>query len=207
MYNPVALPAFGPQRSGDGGLFRIGFVGRLEQVKNPTVLIAVLGRLREAGIPAQLWMIGDGSQRAMLQRQAGEAGLADSVVFHGYVDDPARLVRQCDVYVQPSLSEGFGLAFVEAMGCGIPVVVTATGGAAEIVEDGVTGWIVPGHDESVLTDALLRVHALGPARVAAMAEKARASVEERFLPERYLQDLQSLYAQVLGEAETSGART
>ena len=201
MYNPVTLPEFGPGRAGDDGLFRIGFVGRLEQVKNPGVLVAVLGRLREAGIPAQLWLIGDGSQRAMLQQQVAAAGLAGWVVFHGYVDDPARLVRQCDLYVQPSLSEGFGLAFVEAMGCGVPVVVTATGGAAEIVDDGVTGWIVSSPEEAILTNALLRAHALGPARRASIAEKARASVETRFVPERYLCDLQSLYAQVLDDAK------
>ncbi|MEJ7745203.1 MAG: glycosyltransferase [Luteimonas sp.] len=203
LYNPVELPEFAQEQPSDATLFRMGFVGRLEAVKNPEVLIDVLARLHQAGIRAQLWLIGDGSQRAKLERQVDAAGLADWVVFHGYRDDPSGLVRQCHVYVQPSLSEGFGLAFVEAMGCGVPVIVTATGGAAEIVEHGVTGWIVPSPEVSVLTDALSQAQALGGQGLSAMGRKARVSVERRFLPGAYLSELHDLYAQVRGAARAS----
>ena len=70
-------------------------------------------------------------------------GLTEKVKLWGYQSDPAELIRQCHVYVQPSISEGFGLALVEAMGCGVPVIATAVGGAPEIIKDGETGWLLP----------------------------------------------------------------
>ena len=200
MYNPVELPGLRQQPPPEGARFRIGFVGRLEVVKNPVVLIEVVDRLRQAGVDADLWLIGDGSQRQHLEMLAREAGLENAVVFHGYHDDPAPLVRQCHVYVQPSLSEGFGLAFVEAMGCGVPVIVSATGGAAEIVENGVSGWIVPVADGPALTASLLAAHGLGRRELARIGKQARASVETRFQPGEYLSRLHGLYQQVLARA-------
>lgn len=196
MYNPVQLPEFGPEMAAGPDSFLIGFVGRLEAVKNPAVLVAVVARLRRLGVPARLWLVGDGSQRGLIEAMVAEAGLGDSVRLHGYQADPARLVRQCHVYVQPSLSEGFGLAFVEAMGCGVPVLVTATGGAAEIVEPGRTGWIVPDAGEDGLVDVLSRAWQVGRQELLAMGRLARASVEQRFRPEAYLRELDLLYQQV-----------
>lgn len=203
LFNPVELPAFGQQAPNSHELLRVGFVGRLETVKNPGALIDALAQLRDAGIRAELWLIGDGSQRTMLEHRAEAVGLSAEVVFHGYQPHPAELVRQCHVYVQPSLSEGFGLAFVEAMGCGVPAIVTATGGACEIVDNGVTGWIVPTPDAHVLAQALTRAIALGPQALRAMGDRARAAVEQRFQPSQYLEDLHALYMQAYsGSAQT-----
>ncbi|MDQ3057707.1 MAG: glycosyltransferase [Pseudomonadota bacterium] len=207
LYNPVELPAFAQDAPSLESVFRIGFVGRLEQVKNPRVLIDVLAGLRRDGIAAELWLVGDGSQRAMLQAHADEQGMSQHVVFHGYQPDPARFVRQCHVYVQPSLSEGFGLAFVEAMGAGVPVIVSAFGGAAEIVQHDVTGWIVAEPSEALLTGALLSVHGLGTQHLLSVGRAARTSVERRFQPASYLTALDALYAQVLHGASPSIART
>jgi glycosyltransferase involved in cell wall biosynthesis len=196
MYNPVQLPAFGPLMAAGTDSFLIAFVGRLEAVKNPAVLVAVVARLRKMGVPARLWLVGDGSQRALIERLVADAGLADSVQLHGYQPDPAELVRRCHVYVQPSLSEGFGLAFVEAMGCGVPVLVTATGGAAEIVEPGRTGWIVPDAGADGLVEVLFQAWQGGQPELLAMGRRARAAVEQRFRPEAYLRELDLLYQRV-----------
>lgn len=204
LYNPVELPAFGQAHPPAVHPLRIGFVGRLEAVKNPAALIDALAELSATGHPAELWLIGDGSQRSMLDAQARARGVA--VVFHGYQDDPARLVRQCHVYVQPSLSEGFGLAFVEAMGCGVPVIVTETGGAREIVDNGVTGWIVPAPEPRLLAEALRVAQGLGAAGLAAMGRRARASVETRFQPAAYLAELHALYLRIRAGAARTARR-
>lgn len=207
LYNPVELPVFAQEAPSLDSVFRIGFVGRLEQVKNPRVLIDVLAHLRRDGIAAQVWLVGDGSQRAMLEAHAKEQDVSQHAVFHGYQQDPARLVRQCHVYVQPSLSEGFGLAFVEAMGAGVPVVVSASGGAAEIVQHDVTGWIVAAPSEALLTRALLSVHGMGTEHLLSVGRAARTSVEHRFQPASYLSELDALYAQVLRDASPSTVPT
>lgn len=199
LYCPVQLPAFGPRPPELGTTFRIGFVGRLEAVKNPVALLDAVADLRSTGLPAELWVIGDGSQREMLEQHAQRIGISDHVVFYGYYPaNPEALVRQCHVYAQPSFSEGFGLAFVEAMGCGVPVIVTATGAAPEIVEHDVSGWILATGDADSLAQSLRDAYSLGASGLSAIGETARAAVERRFLPGVYLREAHALYLEVLG---------
>lgn len=197
VYCPTDLPEVRQDYSNDGSVFRLVNVGRLEPSKQLDMLVGVLKDLREAAIPAELWLIGDGSQRQILERKVREAGLTEHVVFHGYQADPDRLVRQCDVFVLSCCTEGFGLALVEAMGCGVPGIGTATGGPAEIIDHGVTGWLVPNINQRLLTDALITAYQAGPEKLRVMGQKARASVENRFRPDKYLMELDSLYAGVL----------
>jgi glycosyltransferase involved in cell wall biosynthesis len=94
-------------------------------------------------------------------------------------DELRRLYHTCDVFALPSHGECFGIATVEAMGAGLPVVVTDVGGTADIVEDGGNGWIVPPNDLPRLTEALNSVLA-DPARRRQMGLRSRALAEERF---------------------------
>lgn len=197
VYNPVELgdcvcssPGKVPDR------FRLGFVGRLEPVKNPIVLVEAVVRLRADGIPAEVWLVGDGSQRGKLEARAAELGVWDHVQVLGYRDDPAQFVSQCDLYVQPSLSEGFGLALVEAMGCGVPVLATTVGGAPEIIEHGRTGWLLEQPTvEQLVTD--LRNAWLDREHLASVGRAGREAVLTRFEPVGYLHELEALYDEVL----------
>lgn len=193
VHNPVRLPRSRETLQIDGRRFRICFVGRLEKVKNPVVLIGMMKRLKESNREAELWIIGDGSQRRMLEMKALSDGVEDRVVFHGYQKDPANFLRQSDLCVQPSLSEGFSQSLIEAMGCGVPVVVTPTGGAREVVEEGRTGWVVPSADEESITDAVRKAYDLGPQKLFSMGQLARSSVENKFDPDRYILELENLY--------------
>lgn len=196
IHNPVELPFLRLKQRDPGPRFRIGFVGRLEEVKNPVVLIGMISRLNKIDRPTELWIIGEGSQRAMLEVKAATEGVADQVTFKGYQKDPAHFIRQCDLCVQPSLSEGFSQSLVEAMGCGVAVVVTATGGAREVVEEGKTGWIVPSHDEETITEAVAAAYDLGTEGMFIMGQAARSSVENRFDPNQYIRELEDLYSGV-----------
>ena len=193
IHSPVELPFPRESQRDAGPPFRVGFVGRLEEVKNPTVLIGMVRRLKATNRLIELWIIGDGTQRTMLEERAKAEGVADQVLFHGYQKDPAHFIRQCDLCVQPSLSEGFSQSLVEAMGCGVPVVVTATGGAREVVEEGKTGWIVSSPDEETITAAVAEAYDLGSHCMFLIGQAARSSVENRFDPDKYIRELENLY--------------
>lgn len=115
----------------------VAFVGRLERVKGPDLLIAAWKQLDHLG--GWLVLAGDGPERANLESQAGaNAGIR----FLGPIADPDLLYRAADVAAVPSRSEGLSNTLLEAMACGLAVVATAVGGNIEVMEDGRTGRLV-----------------------------------------------------------------
>ncbi|MDA3876983.1 MAG: glycosyltransferase [Halothiobacillus sp.] len=197
LYNPVLLPTQKLEFSKNRSIFRMGFVGRLEPVKNPMVLLEVLKRMNEANILVELRIVGDGSLRRGLEDRVDEYKLRSQVTFFGYQDDPYQFIRDCDLYLQPSISEGFGLAVVEAMGCGIPVIATAVGGVPEIIQDGITGWIVETSDAALLTEAVMKALKLEPNMLFEIGKSARKSIESRFEPKKYISDVEKIYQSIL----------
>ena len=196
IYNPVRLPELKKSTPVQRDVFRIGFNGRLEPVKNPLALLEAFGAILANGISSELWLIGEGSERIALRERISQMGLAEKVKLWGYQSDPAELIRQCHVYVQPSLSEGFGLALVEAMGCGVPVIATAVGGAPEIIQNGETGWLLPKATSEMIANALKVAHGFGPKKLSEMGIRARKSVEGRFEPKDYLKQIEFLYSEL-----------
>lgn len=194
LLNPVQLPA------GRGGVMpppdrlRFCHVGRLEEVKNLDALLGAFARLSAGRGDAELWLVGDGSRRGPLEQLARSLGVAGRVRFLGFDPDPARWLRQCHVAVQCSLSEGFGLAMVEAMGCELPVLSTRVGAASDVITDGRTGWLVDGFDEASLARGMERVAACPADAVLSMGRAARDAVHAMFTPADYLGRVESLYA-------------
>lgn len=197
LYNPVLLPTQKLELSKNRSIFRMGFVGRLEPVKNPMVLLEVLKRMNEANVFVELRIVGDGSLRRALEDKVDEYKLRSQVTFFGYQDDPYQFIRDCDLYLQPSISEGFGLAVVEAMGCGIPVIATAVGGVPEIIQDGITGWIVATSDAALLAEAVMKALKLEPNLLFEIGKSARKSIESRFEPKQYITEVEKMYQSVL----------
>ncbi|TBW08952.1 glycosyltransferase [Azotobacter chroococcum] len=195
VYNPVKLPVERSGQAATPGALRVGFVGRLEAVKNPLALVEAADLLLARGIPVELWLIGEGRERARLEAAIRAQELDECVHLLGYQATPDEHIRQCHVYVQPSLSEGFSIALVEAMGCGVPVIATAVGGAPEIVDPGKTGWLLPEATPSALASVLEEAWRLGPQQLQAMGRRARAAVEGRFEPAEYKSRLEALYRQ------------
>jgi glycosyltransferase involved in cell wall biosynthesis len=196
IYNPVQLSPLHQQPVASQDVFRIGFVGRLEAVKNPLALLDAFVEFQAGGAPCELWIVGDGSERAELEQRISKMGLAGKVRLFGYQSEPDSFIRQCHVYVQPSLSEGFGLALVEAMGCGVPVIATAVGGAPEIIEHGRTGWLLPQASPDLIVLALKEARRMGPGKLHEMGQRARESVQGRFEPVHYLGEIEALYQQL-----------
>ncbi|MNY22107.1 putative glycosyltransferase EpsD [compost metagenome] len=112
-------------------------------------------RLLTAQPHAQLLLAGDGPCRAELETQVQKLGLTQSVQFLGYRDDVSRLLLAADVFCLPSLLEGLPLSAAEAMAARLPIVATRVGGVPEIIQDGVTGYLVPPRDPAALAERLV----------------------------------------------------
>ena len=136
---------------------RVGFLGRLVRNKGPEVAIRAVAEAVRSGVDASLSFVGEGPERANLQRLAARTGIRERVRFEGHRPDPAAWLQGIDVLVRPSLTEGMPLAVLEAMAAGVPVIASNVPGNASLVRDGESGILVPVGDHAALARALQRV--------------------------------------------------
>lgn len=162
----------------------IGTVARLHPEKGVmTVLDALPTILRD--IPdARLEIYGDGEERGLLEEVVHERRLDDAVRFHGWVDSRKGFYRDFRVLAAPSRKESFGMAVVEAMASGLPVVASRVGGLQETIEDKVTGLLVPPDDADALAEALIRI-LKDPELARRMGEAGHARARDRYSEERF----------------------
>lgn len=179
-----------------GDILVVGTVGRLTPVKDQQLLLRAAALLRAAqpGLARRLrvLLVGDGPLRDSLQALAGELGLRDVLWMAGDRDDVPELLQLMDVFALPSLGEGISNTVLEAMASGLPVVATAVGGNLELVEEGVSGLLVPSGDAAALCDALATLLADDGLR-ARCGERARESVSARFDWERAVREYKGVY--------------
>lgn len=176
-----------------GAVAELGFVGRLEAVKNPMAVVEAAAILRDRGLAFRLRLVGDGSQRAALAARIAALDLGDRVFLDGFHPQPFRHLAGCHLFLQPSLTEGFGLAICEAMSAGIPVIATAVGGTPEIIDHGETGWLLPAPEAAPLADAVMAALALGEEALSQVARRASDSVRARFGTALYMDRCDRLY--------------
>jgi glycosyltransferase involved in cell wall biosynthesis len=130
--------------------------GRLSPEKGQATLIRAFAEVRKS-VPCQLVIVGAGELEDQLKGLSDELGVSSDVHFLGWQPNPFKYFARASVFVSPSLTEGFGLAVLEAMACGIPVIATdCPGGQAEIVGKEF-GILVPPASEKALAEAMIRV--------------------------------------------------
>ena len=175
---------------GLGDAWVVGTVGRLDEYKNHQMLIRAMAP--HLGPSTRLVIIGDGPMRETLAQDVARLPDPSTVVLAGQRMDVPRLLPAFDVFTLPSRTEGLPLVVPEAMAVGLPVVATSVGGLPNVLDEGVTGLLVP-VEEAALAKALLSLR--DPARAAQMGKAARQAALSRFGAERMVDRYLELYAQ------------
>lgn len=140
-------------------------------------------------------LAGKGMDEGKQARLIRQSRLSDRFRVFGFVDDIFRYTAACDIYVQPSLSEGLGRSVIEAMCMKKPVIVTSKGGAKELVEEGVNGYVVPPGDPGAIAAKILQCWS-EKTRLADMGEKSHLKVKEMLDPLDYLGQIYRLFCEV-----------
>lgn len=171
-------------------------VSNFRPLKRVTDVVRVFAAVH-AGLPCRLELVGDGPDRASTQALVRTLGLEQDVCFHGERDDLADLYGASDVFLLPSESESFGLAALEAMACGVPVVASEVGGIPEVVIDGETGFLAEVGDVAGMVDAVRRL-LTEPALHQTLSRLARRRAEASFRLAPAVDRYEAVYRRVLG---------
>jgi sugar transferase (PEP-CTERM/EpsH1 system associated) len=212
IYNGVDTERFSPWRRQDNGKpylppdfchknsFVIGAVGRMQPVKDHLTLvrafIRLVGMVPEGRRRLRLVIIGNGPLWQTCQDELRTAGLAEIAWLPGARNDVPELLRTMDLFVLPSLAEGLSNTVLEAMATGLPVLATRVGGNPELLEDGVTGQLVPPENPDALAQALLD-YVDDPARLTRQGSAARTRVEANFSMDAMMRGYLGVYNEVL----------
>lgn len=203
IYNYIDTERFNPVAPAERARMRRAFgwsdrdlvllnVGRLDWAKGQDTLVEAMPEILRRVPAAKLLLVGGGPAEEPLRERVRAAGLDGSIVLSGLRQDVPALLAMADVFVFPSLSEGLGIALLEAMAAGLPVVASAVDGITEVVTDGVDGLLVPRSDPHALADAVARLHD-DPAFARTLADQARTSATRRFGAEAGIHRLEAIY--------------
>jgi glycosyltransferase involved in cell wall biosynthesis len=208
IYNGVDLARYGEQAAcptllSEYGIASdapiVGVVARLEPEKGHPTLLDAWPAVIEAVPNANLLVVGEGSQRELLEAQAASLGLlGTSVTFTGRRDDVPAVTAALDVAVLPSYREAQGLSILEAMALSRPVIASAVGGIPEMIDDGRTGLLVPPRDPAALAAAITRL--LNDQALAARIGRAGHDlVHERFCVEQMVRAVETIYDEAVAD--------
>jgi N-acetyl-alpha-D-glucosaminyl L-malate synthase BshA len=173
-------------------------VSNFRPVKRIAMVVDIFGMIR-ARLPARLVMIGDGPDRPAAERQAAAMGLAADVEFVGEQQDLVPWLSTADVFLLPSSQESFGLAALEAMACGVPVIAARVGGLPEVIQDGTTGFVCDPADSAGMADRAMSL-LTDDGRRDAMGRAAAEDVRTRFSADAVVPMYEAVYAAVLDRA-------
>jgi glycosyltransferase involved in cell wall biosynthesis len=211
--NGIDVSRFGPDPAARAAVRRelgipddawvVGTVGRLAAEKNQVLLVrAAVGLLGER---TRLLIVGDGPEASAIGRASVDAGLAPWVHLAGAQADVPRFLAAFDLFALTSVSEGLPLVILEAMATGLPVVASAVGGIPDVVEEGVTGMLVPSGDAEALRGRLT-VLSGDRARAARLGASAREVARRRYSLDTMAESYMALYRQVLATSRAGGGR-
>lgn len=154
IYNPILIPSKQIAKKNPSSTPLIISCGRLELQKDYPTLLRAFARIR-AKQQAKLVILGEGSLRHTLEMLTETLGISDDVVFSGFVNDPIIHMRDATVFTHSACYEGFGVVFLEALTCGLPIVATdCPGGTREVLADGRFGTLVPVGDDLAMAVAI-----------------------------------------------------
>ena len=219
IYNGVDAQRFRPAETGRGPiegcpfrdprLWLVGTVGRMDPVKDPLNLVrAFIQALQLAPSKRErmrLLLVGDGALYSEAKTMLGQAGVADLAWLPGERNDVPDILRGLDCFALPSLGEGISNTILEAMASGLPVIATDVGGNGELVEDKITGELVPAGDPHALAQRML-AYARDREAAKLAGRNGRARIEREFSLEAMLSRYKGLYDRLLRADSPSAVR-
>ncbi|MGI9626687.1 MAG: N-acetyl-alpha-D-glucosaminyl L-malate synthase BshA [Longimicrobiales bacterium] len=170
-------------------------VSNFRPVKRVEDIVEIFAGVR-AALPSRLVMVGDGPDRPRAEERAAELGVADDVLFLGKISSVDELLSCADLFLMTSESESFGLAALEALSCGAPVVGYRAGGITEVVPDGEAGFLVPLGDIPAATDAAVKLLA-DPELWQQFSDAGRALSVNKYAVDQVLPLYESYYEEIL----------
>ena len=182
----------------------VAVIGRLDRWKGQEYFLQAMAQVIQSVPGARALIVGDPEPycpdyHQELRVLAESPGLSGRVVFAGYRSDTPRLMRGVDVLVHSSSEpEPFGRVIIEGMAAELPVVATDAGAVPEIIEDGVSGVLVPARDPGAMADAIAGL-LKDPQRRSRMGAKGRERVERQFTVKQYVDGVERVYRRVLGD--------
>ncbi|HVS82279.1 MAG TPA: glycosyltransferase family 4 protein [Pyrinomonadaceae bacterium] len=215
IHNGVDLDRFAKTKEGDsverqktGARHCVGTIGELAPIKGQETFLRAAAIVSSRRDDVDFIIAGEdkartGENRRLLERMVDELELRERVRITGWADDVAELLRSFDVFVSSSRSESFGIAIIEAMANGVPVVSTMTAGAREIIDEDKTGRLVPIGDAEALAEAICEL-LNDPKTRERLATNALRMVSERFSLDRMVARTEQVYQEVL-ERRQAGA--
>jgi phosphatidylinositol alpha-1,6-mannosyltransferase len=205
-WSPTATTATDSHGIGPHAVVIVARMAAGERYKGHDALLAAWPMVLARQPDAQLVIVGSGDDEARLRARAQEGGVGARVLFTGFVDEAslAAIYARAAVFAMPSRGEGFGIAYLEAMAHGLPCIGSVHDAAGEVIDDGVTGYLIDQSDTQALAD---RVSCLlgNDARRREMGKAGRRRLSERFTADRFARRLGDLVDEALNAETPSGA--
>jgi glycosyltransferase involved in cell wall biosynthesis len=171
-------------------------VARLDPIKDHKTAIRAFQRAVQVDPRIRLMIVGDGMERAAIEREIDDCSLEKSVLLLGPRNDVPKLLAAADAFLLTSVSEGIPVTVIEAMAVGVPVVATAVGGMPELITDRVSGLLVPAGDVIGIADALIEISRDEELRNS-LALRAKKEAENNFSEDRMIASYDQIYGEML----------
>lgn len=176
-------------------------VSNFRPVKNAKMVVEIFHRLRKENHPIKLLMVGDGPDRMPAEHLARQLGVYEDVRFMGKQEAVQEILSVADIFVMPSGSETFGLAALEAMACGVPVVASNIGGLPELVDHGENGFLCPLNNVDAFAERIRQLIS-NDALQTQMSESALKKAKESFDNDQVIPMYEQMYEQTIANLKT-----
>lgn len=174
--------------------FVVLFVGRLRLQKSVDTLIRAAALARMDIPKIKVLVVGEGPEKSSLEKLSAGFGLSDCVEFRGTTANPEAYMAAADVFVLPSIFEGFGIVLIESFRAGLCVVASAVEGPKELIENDRNGLLFPPRDAERLAQCLVRLHG-DPVLRHTLAMEGKSGFSERFTMDYYAESLEKIYTE------------
>jgi len=176
----------------------LGTVANLVKVKGHKYLVEAMLKVKQKFPETKLLLVGEGPLRGKLERLTKAFDLQNEIIFLGFRRDIPEILATLDIFVSVSVKEGLGVSLLEASSYGVPIVAGNVGGIPEIVQDGVTGFLVPPRDSEALAEKI--IHVLDhPQEARKMGENAREKIKNHFSVQDMTRSYTRLYQSMNNE--------